>query len=67
MSYALAQARYDAMTDEHPDDDLYDLDPNQLYDALQFMDCDGLKGRKYHECERRRRIIEQLIEGWETT
>lgn len=61
MQMREAQARYDAMTDEHPDDDIYEMDLETLNDALRMHDCDELEGRRYRDCERRAQLIRERI------
>ena len=65
MSYEEAQARYDAMTPDDRDDDLYELDLEQLHHALEVVDCDQLSGWRYYECQRRVKLIESLIADME--
>jgi len=61
MTIAAAQARYDAMTDEHPDDDIYEADIETLRKAIRHIDCDDLNGRRYWDCERREKLIRKRI------
>lgn len=61
MSYAGAQARYDAMLPDETDDDIYEMDALTLHAALAVHDCDELSGRRYHDCERRVKLIQARI------
>lgn len=61
MSMQAAQARYDAMTDEHEDDDIAEMNLETLHDALRMHDCDELAGRRYRDCERRAQLIRDRI------
>lgn len=61
MGIREAQARYDAMTDEHEDDDIAEMDLETLHDALRMHDCDELAGRRYRDCERRAQLIRERI------
>ena len=57
MSYAAAQARYDAMEPDDTDDDIYESDLEALRDALGYIDCSEMSGHRYRECERREKLI----------
>ena len=61
MSYAAAQARYDAMLPHEIDDDIYEADLGTLRDALSYIDCDDFKGRRCWECDRREKLIRARI------
>lgn len=61
MSLRDAQARYDAMTDEHDDDDITEMDLLTAYAALAVHDCDDLSGHRYRVCERRERKLRAHI------
>ena len=65
MSYALAQARYDAMLPDETDDDIDEMDLLTAQAALALHDCDELSGRRYRDCERRVRLIRARIKQLE--
>ena len=61
MSMHAAQARYDAMTPDCIDDDIYEAGIEVLREALSYIDCGEMNGRKYWECDRRSRLIRARI------
>ncbi|NCC36204.1 MAG: hypothetical protein EOM24_29960 [Chloroflexia bacterium] len=65
MSYAAAQARYDAMTDDHPDDDIGDMDIDTLREALYYSDCEELSGRRWRNCQHREELMKSRLKELE--
>ena len=70
MSYAAAQARYDAMIPDDADADIYEADIDTLRDALRYIDCDEMDDFQYWGCIHRENLIrariaelEQEVEG----
>ena len=61
MGMREAQAKYDAMEPDCTDDDIYEADLATLREALGYIDCDDLNGRRYWECERREKLIRARI------
>jgi len=61
MSYAAAQARYDAMEPDDTDDDIYESSIGALRDALRYIDCDEMGGSQHRECIRRTNLIRARI------
>jgi phosphatidylserine/phosphatidylglycerophosphate/cardiolipin synthase-like enzyme len=61
MSMQAAQARYDAMEPDDTNDDIYEADLDALREALSYIDCDDLDGKRYWECDRREKLIRARI------